>query len=579
MAGSRPARIEITADSRSLTAGLRRASAQVAGFAATTSRTVGRYSGASAVVMGRVALAGGKAVAGSAVKAARTVTLGAAAIGTAALLSAASNVREFEEGLTRLGISAGKTPAQMSVFRDQIRAASRETGIASNEILGGAKAYVELTGDIDGAMKQARLFARVTQASGSQMADVASTAAALQDSLKIDPSQMEAAFSALMVQGKAGAVELKDMAGEMASLAPTMTGFAGGTGLQGLRELGAALQVTRKGFGSASEAATGMVSLTTSLKKHADKFQGAGVKLFTTDRNGVKTFRNFRDIVREIGASKLAKDPTKLAKAFGSVEALRAFTELNRNAALYDELIEKGNDVGGVQRDLTAYLESAPGRISLTWNKFKEAVASTFTPERIEKFAAALERSFVVMGDIVDKMIIAKQIIDGDDSNLLSPEALGRWDGVKAQLGLDAPGDEPPPAFQMPDLEHFKTRTPGTTTDLPVVSEWEGIGRDLIGSSRDYNLGSLLRYEQAQRTERTNPYRQAMMGDGRGLFFGTMAAAATEQKRVTQAEATMIANAIARALVGLPPPEITIGSDALAHTVKNAPSRRRRPGG
>ena len=88
------------------------------------------------------------------------------------------------------------------------------------------------------------------------MDDVATTGAALSQSLKIDPADFEKAFSILNSQGKAGAIELKDLAGEMASLAPQWQ-RAGSSGVEGMTNMGAALQIVRRNFGSASEAAPG----------------------------------------------------------------------------------------------------------------------------------------------------------------------------------------------------------------------------------------------------------------------------------------------------------------------------------
>lgn len=606
MAGStRPARIEITADSRSLTAGLRRASSQVAGFAATSARVVGRYGGASAVVLGQTALGGVRAAGRGVVavgkasrKAAGQAVMGAAAIGTAALVSAAADVRDFEETLQRLGQSADRTPAQMAAMRAEVRRASRDTGVASNEILNGAKTYVELTGDLDGAQKMQRTFAEVTQASGAQMTDVSSTAAAMQDALKIDPSQMEAAFSALIVQGKAGSVELKDMASEMASLAPTMAGFAGGTGLAGLRQLGAALQVTRKGFGSASEAATGMVSLTTSLKKHAGTFQAAGVKLFTVDKKtGVKTFRNFADIVKEIGASKLAKDPAKLAKAFGSVEALRTFTELNRNAALYDELIKKGADVGAVQRDLTAYLASSPGKMAKAWNNMKEAIAAALTPERIKAFAdamvsvasaintvvAGIDRIGKKVGDAWGEIIFGKT----PEEKAADEEIAARKERatkIRWMRGFDVTEEQAMQQVYNEDAAYKSLRhgdlNHRSSADLEAMKQRVKHG---AFSNRERMMLPFDNAIAAAKAREGSAWQQAMLhGKGSGMVFGPMAEA-RRQQLLTQADANMLASALTRALLGAMggnmAPTFALGSDVLAHTVKAAPSVRRRPGG
>lgn len=599
MAGTRPARIEITADSRSLTAGLRRASSQVAGFAAASARVVGRYGGASAIVLGQAALGGIKAAGRGVVavgrasrKAAGQAAMGAAAIGTAAFVQGAADVRQFEETLTRLGMSAGRTPAQMAAFRTEVRQASKDTGIAANEILDGAKTYVELTGDLDGAQKMQRTFAQVTQASGSQMQDVAATAAALQDAMKIDPSQMEAAFSALIVQGKAGSVELKDMASEMSSLAPTMAGFAGGTGLDGLRQLGAALQVTRKGFGSASEAATGMVSLTTSLKKHAGTFQAAGVKLFTVDKKtGVKTFRNFADIVKEIGASKLAKDPAKLAKAFGSVEALRTFTELNRNAALYDELIEKGQDVGAVQRDLTSYLASDSGKMAKAWNDMKESIAEALTPERIKAFAEAMAWLAKQVGYVAGAIAKIGNTLGTGFARLLygktpeekqfEEEDRARRQRANTLTHLRGISHEDAMSQVFKEDAAYQLMRKGTLANRS--SEYLQAQRDRIAGGIYTNRSKMLpildsAIEHAKRKEGNSGFRALEHGDGGGWL-----ASAKRGEMISKSEAIMLGTEMARALMaamgGNLAPTFTVGSDVLATTVQNAPAVRRRPGG
>jgi hypothetical protein len=136
----------------------------------------------------------------------------------------------------------------MDAFAKSVRSTSSTIGIGAKEILDGAAAYVALTGDMDGAAAMSNTFARVAQATNSQVADIAQTAAALKQQMNIDPAHMEEVFGVLTVQGKKGAIELKDLAAQMSSIAPQWAQFGGGKGVQGVKELGAALQIVKRGL-------------------------------------------------------------------------------------------------------------------------------------------------------------------------------------------------------------------------------------------------------------------------------------------------------------------------------------------
>lgn len=307
------------------------------------------------------------------------------------LMAGAKSSLELERGLTRLQIAAGRTPEEMEAFRASIRAVSDEQGLAQEELLAGAQAYVDLTGDIAGAERATRTFARVAQASGATVSDIAQASAALQQSLGITADELEATFSGMIMQGKAGAVSLKDFARELSSIAPRWAKFNEGSTVKGVAEMGAAFQLARQGFRSASEAATGMEALMGAIQMNAKRFEAVGVKVFDKNpKTGVKTLRSFNDIIQAISNSKLMKDPTALARAMGSKEAAQTFDMLTRNRALWDQLVQAGLDKGAVDRDNTTYLNSSAGQIDKAMTSLKNTVIGIFTPERIEKFAHVL---------------------------------------------------------------------------------------------------------------------------------------------------------------------------------------------
>lgn len=407
VSAKRNARIEITADARGVAPGIADARRQVRTFQREQSKGSKQQARedkrkAKDEEKSRAKLkSGAKGLAGNVAGGFGTALGFDAAGGVAGMVG---DVMDFTRALTRFQILSGKTPEQMNALRASILGVSNATGISANEVLAGASTYVDLTGDVDGATTAMGSFTKIAQASGASIADVSTAAAAMQDAMKLNPKDFEATFSGLITQGKAGAVGLKDFAGEFSSLLPKFARFKGNLGAEGIMQLGAAFQVARHGFGDASEAATGLESMMGALSKNAGNFEDAGVRIFDTAKDGTKTFRNLHDIVVDIGKSKLAKDPEALSKAFGRKEAEATYNQLARLPGLYDQMIDAGKDAGSVQRDFDTYMASSSGKMEQAWIKIKNAVATALTPELIQKFADAIGEAADRLTPLVEGM-------------------------------------------------------------------------------------------------------------------------------------------------------------------------------
>lgn len=316
---------------------------------------------------------------------------------TSKIVEIGSSTLDFEEKLTRLQIQAGETPQVMRAFADSVTKASNETGIGRDKILDGANAFVTLTGDMKTAKESAGLFAKIGQATGTSIDDVAAASAAASQNLGVTSSEFEQLFDTMTGQGKAGAIELKDMAAELSTLAPQWAQFAGGKGLRGARELGAAMQVVKKGFGGdAGETTVGIQNFLTAVQKKGDRFKDLGVgSFFTKTKDGKRDLKGIFEIVDQISKKNLGKD--QLVKAFGSVEAYRAYLQLRDNREELDKLSDATQYAGTIQRDFNTYMDSSSGKLAKAWENMKNAIASTFTPERIQAFAQAME-------DLADKV-------------------------------------------------------------------------------------------------------------------------------------------------------------------------------
>jgi hypothetical protein len=407
MNDSRKARVEIDASSTKLDRGLKEAQASMRRFGREQEREARR----AAKVAEKEAKARDRAHSEFFKGAKRRVGEKVTESALGFVTSTVEDLAGFERTLARYQIATGKSSAEMGRFRAEILATASATGVAHGEILSGTQAYVDLTGDVDGARAAMMTFARVAQASGSSVSDIATASATLRQA-GIPAEQLEATFSGMIMQGKAGAVTLRDFANELTKIAPRWAKFNEGTTVTGIAQMGAAFQVARQGFKGSSEAATGLEALMGSLEMNADKFAKAGVKIFDTHKSGgktVKTFRAFDQIISSIEKSKLVRDPQALAKAFGSKEAAQAFdmihrarTEMNANGGtLWGDLVKAGQDVKAVGRDFETYLNSPAGRLERTFAALKVCIAEAFTPERIDAFAKKIESLGDKLGPII----------------------------------------------------------------------------------------------------------------------------------------------------------------------------------
>jgi TP901 family phage tail tape measure protein len=306
---------------------------------------------------------------------------------TSGVMDAASEVMDFERNLTRLQIAGGRNAASMGDLRDKIAGVSKDTSIARGQLLAGASAYVRMTGDLNGAETALQTFGDVAIASGSSMEDVAMTAAALKQNLKINPKDFGPAFDVLITQGKAGAIEMNELATLMSGLAPTLAKFKGGTGLSGMATGVAAMQVSRQAFGSAAEAATGLRAFATAVARNASKFKKGTV--FEVGKDGVKRMRSLKEIIDSIAKSDIGQDQTKLIQALGSDEAQRWLDSVIKGRTEIDKMERESLGSNATALDKAAYQASPAGKLEKAFNTLKVTIAEAFTTERIEGFVNA----------------------------------------------------------------------------------------------------------------------------------------------------------------------------------------------
>lgn len=194
-------------------------------------------------------------------KTARQIGLVSSAVAAISFMGPIKEAAAFQQQLLDIagtqGLAGTAAFTAVAEMKTQFQDLARVVGISSHEI-GGAAGQMIAAG-LDRKLVDAAIgdIARATTAANSNINDMAGVATSLMQNLKVPASQLREAMDGLVVAGKAGSFELKDMA----KYFPTLTGEVakfGVTGREAVNFLGAALQIARKGTADPAEAANNL---------------------------------------------------------------------------------------------------------------------------------------------------------------------------------------------------------------------------------------------------------------------------------------------------------------------------------
>lgn len=257
--------------------------------------------------------------------------------GALAAISFASPIQQaaaWDSQLRDIAITAGKTGGAVESMIGDIGARYQklavETGQRSMELAKGAQILVASGMDAGIIDRLMPTIGKVATAAGATIEDTAKTAFALNDTLKIAPEQMEAALAKLVVAGKLGRFEFKNMAQEFPNLTAQMAKF-GITGMEAVESLGASLQIAMLGTANPSEAATNL-------------------KNFLTKINAPEAIKKFQ---KELKVDVTGLMTEAAAKGINPVEAVIAkmSDKLNVPKAEIDKIMKKANAGPGTDKE------------------------------------------------------------------------------------------------------------------------------------------------------------------------------------------------------------------------------------
>ncbi len=240
----------------------------------------------------------------------------------------------FKDQTNDISITGGFDEAEEKRLGDVLRGAAVRWNQVQSDVAAGAQ--VLIAGGIENVQElsaYAPVMAKAATATRASMDDLGAVAIALGQNLNIGAEGYERALNMLAFAGKKGQFELADMAKWLPQLTPQFAAL-GITGERAVAEIGASLQIARRGAGSNDEAANNFknflskITAPETLKSFAD----AGINLQSSMRNLVSSGMTPVQSMLEIITQYVGSKGPAAAKEFQSAMQIKDETE--RQAAL-----------------------------------------------------------------------------------------------------------------------------------------------------------------------------------------------------------------------------------------------------
>lgn len=314
------------------------------------------------------------------------------------MYAAVKSAAAMETRLARLGIVADKSNAEMRKLNEEIYniAQNRSINVSADEIMSGMEQIVAKTGDFDAAAENIKNLGLVISATGASGEDAGAMIADLIEKFGIKtPKELLQTLDVLASQGKAGAFELADLATQGNRVMSAYAGI-GRTGKTATAELGALMQIIRKGVGSSEQAATALEAYMRALNdvQTRKRLKNSGISLFEAD--DPKKMRSAVEIMKDVIA-KANGDVAKIGRVFTSSEAMRAFSAASlefqetKNFGSLDSFMNVNSDgtalIGDSER-MAATFESSVVSLKTAVERFSNAALA----EPIKELAEALNK-------------------------------------------------------------------------------------------------------------------------------------------------------------------------------------------
>ncbi|WP_236213018.1 phage tail tape measure protein [Metapseudomonas otitidis] len=272
-------------------------------------------------------------------------TAGTGAALGAPLALAGRTAMEFKDRTNDIAITGGFSADEEAQLSNTLRASALKWNQTQMDMAAGAQ--VLIAGGISNVQELAAyapVMAKAATATRASMDDLGAVAIALNDNLKIGASGLERSMNMLAFAGKSGQFELADMARWLPQLTPQFAAL-GVTGEKAVAEIGASLQIARRGAGTNDEAANNFKNFLSKLtaKDTLKSFKDAGIDLQTSMQNLVAKGLTPVQAMLEVVTHYVGSKGPAAANEFKKAMALKDATESQAAMARLSEAYKLGD--------------------------------------------------------------------------------------------------------------------------------------------------------------------------------------------------------------------------------------------
>lgn len=288
-------------------------------------------------------------------------------------------MREFaqvDRRMTRIGIAAEKTRDEMAQMLNGIQDAAIKFKVDDSELISAVEKVGTVTGEIDFGVKNKEMMAASIAASGSSGESIGSLFSQFTKFGIKDEHEALKAMDTLNLLGKEGAYELKDIA-EKATRAMSLYSAAGGRGVQGVKDVGVALESAVDATGNRDTAATAVENLIRDLQlpKVVKTLRTNGIDVYGKDGRMRSLPLLLQEIARKSGNRGAEEQNKRLIEAGFNQDSVMLLSSVTsgkgaENLQRYMKVVGNGK---GIMKD-AAYaaqdFTSAMQALETNWKKF-----------------------------------------------------------------------------------------------------------------------------------------------------------------------------------------------------------------
>ncbi|MFK3888500.1 phage tail tape measure protein [Sphingomonas sp. NPDC079357] len=273
---------------------------------------------------------------------------GGVAVG-AGLWDGVKAAQTFESVMTDIAQKADLSRVQAARMGKELLGAARAANQLPEDLQSGVDVLAGFGLKPDQAVRMMKPIGRAATAYKAEIADLSAAAFAANDNLKVPVEQTARVIDVMAAAGKAGAFEIKDMAGAFPALTAGYQAL-GQTGVGAVADLSAALQIARKGAGDSATAANNVANLIQKISSPATvkSFAKLGVDLPAALKKAYQDGKTPLEAIAELTQKATGGDLSKLGNLFEDSQVLGALRPLIQNLKEYRRIRAEAFSAKGV---------------------------------------------------------------------------------------------------------------------------------------------------------------------------------------------------------------------------------------